>query len=57
MHVHVIGPDGEAVIEIATKARLIRVVGFKDKAIQAALTIVEDHAEMLAEAWEDIHGQ
>ncbi|ANA15386.1 hypothetical protein WG31_14785 (plasmid) [Acetobacter oryzifermentans] len=31
--------------------------GMKDKAIQEALVIVQDHAEMLAEAWEKIHGE
>lgn len=50
MHVHVISADGEAVIEIGRKARLIRAGGMKDKVIQ-------DHAEMLAEAWEKIHGE
>ena len=50
MHVHVISADGEAVIEIGRKARLIRAGGMKDKAIQEALIIVQDHAEMLAEA-------
>lgn len=57
MHVHVISADGEAVIEIGQKARLIRVGGMKDKVIQEALVIVQDHAEMLAEAWETIHGE
>lgn len=57
MHVHVISADGEAVIEISRKARLIRVGGMKDKVIQEALVIVQDHAEMLAEAWETIHGE
>ena len=56
MHVHVISADGEAVIEIGRKACLIRAGGMKDKAIQEALVIVQDHAEMLAEAWEKIHG-
>ncbi|WP_231946184.1 hypothetical protein [Acetobacter ghanensis] len=31
MHVHVISADGEAVIEIGRKARLIRAGGMKDK--------------------------
>ncbi|GBQ11318.1 MULTISPECIES: DUF4160 domain-containing protein [Acetobacteraceae] len=57
MHVHVISADGEAVIEIGRKARLIRAGGMKDKVIQEALVIVQDHAEMLAEAWETIHGE
>lgn len=46
-----------AVIEIGRKARLIRAGGMKDKVIQEALVIVQDHAEMLAEAWETIHGE
>ena len=50
IHVHVISTDGEAVIEIGRKARLIRAGGMKDKVIQEALVIVQDHAEMLAEA-------
>ncbi|WP_238332800.1 DUF4160 domain-containing protein [Acetobacter sp. DmW_136] len=57
MHVHVISADGEAVIEIGRKARLIRAGGMKDKVIQEALVIVQDHTEMLAEAWEKIHGE
>ncbi|MCX2562172.1 DUF4160 domain-containing protein [Acetobacter farinalis] len=57
MHVHVISADGEAVIEIGRKACLIRAGGMKDKAIQEAFVIVQDHAEMLAEAWEKIHGE
>lgn len=57
MHVHVISTDGEVVIEIGRKARLIRTGGMKDKAIQEALVIVQDHAEMLAKAWETIHGE
>ncbi|GLH29654.1 hypothetical protein WSS15_23040 [Acetobacter pasteurianus] len=57
MHVHVINADGEAVIEIGRKARLIRAGGMKDKVIQEALVIVQDHAEMLAAAWEKIHGE
>ncbi|MBE7730595.1 DUF4160 domain-containing protein [Komagataeibacter sp. FXV3] len=57
MHVHVISADGEAVIEIDRKARLIRAGGMKDKVIQEALVIVQDHAEMLAEAWKKIHGE
>lgn len=57
MHVHIISADGEAVIEIGRKARLIQVGGMKDKVIQEALVIVQDHAEMLAEAWETIHGE
>ncbi|MCE2580847.1 DUF4160 domain-containing protein [Komagataeibacter sp. FNDCR1] len=48
MHVHVISADGEAVIEIGRKARLIRAGGMKDKVIHEALVIVQDHAEMLA---------
>ena len=48
---------GEAVIEIGRKARLIRAGGMKDKVLQEALVIVQDHAEMLAEAWEKIHGE
>lgn len=39
------------------KARLIRAGDMKDKVIQEALVIVQDHAEMLAEAWEKIHGE
>ncbi|MFH7812770.1 DUF4160 domain-containing protein [Acetobacter lovaniensis] len=57
MHVHVISADGEAVIEIGRKARLIRAGGMKDKVIQEALVIVHDRAEMLASAWEKIHGE
>lgn len=57
MHVHVINADGEAVIEIGRKARLIRAGGMKDKVIQEALIIVQDHVEMLAETWEKIHGE
>lgn len=57
MHVHVINADGEAVIEIGRKARLIWAGSMKDKVIQEALVIVQDHAEMLAEAWETIHGE
>ncbi|GAB6969212.1 hypothetical protein JCM25156A_32530 [Komagataeibacter kakiaceti JCM 25156] len=57
MHVHVISADGEAMIEIDRKARLIRAGGMKDKVIQEALVIVQDHTEMLAEAWEKIHGE
>ncbi|WP_339078296.1 DUF4160 domain-containing protein (plasmid) [Acetobacter sp. AC2005] len=57
MHVHVINADGEAVIEIGRKARLIWAGGMKDKVIQEALVIVQDHAEMLTEAWETIHGE
>ena len=57
MHVHVISADGEAVIEIGQKARLIRAGGMKDKVIQEALVIMQDHAEMLAGAWEKIHGE
>ncbi|GCD60593.1 hypothetical protein NBRC3278_3531 [Acetobacter pasteurianus NBRC 3278] len=57
MHVHVINADGEAVIEIGRKARLIWAGDMKDKVIQEALVIVQDHAEMLAEAWETIHGE
>ncbi|WP_265000899.1 DUF4160 domain-containing protein, partial [Komagataeibacter europaeus] len=52
MYVHVISTDGDAMIEIGRKARLIRAGGMKDKVIQEALVIVQDHAEMLAEAWE-----
>ena len=44
-------------IEIDRKARLIRAGGMKDKVIQEALVIVQDHAEMLAEAWQKIHGE
>ena len=44
-------------IEIGRKARLIWAGGMKDKVIQEALVIVQDHAEMLAEAWEKIHGE
>lgn len=57
MHVHVINANGEAVIEIGRKARLIWAGGMKDKVIQEALVIVQDHAEMLTEAWETIHGE
>lgn len=56
MHVHVINAEGEAVIVIGRKARLIRSGGMKDKSIQNALEIVQDNAGMLAEAWETIHG-
>ena len=44
-------------IEIGQKARLIRAGGMKDKVIQEALVIMQDHAEMLAGAWEKIHGE
>ena len=53
----VISADGEVVIEIGRKARLIRADGTKNKIIQEALVIVQDHAEMPAEAWEKIHGE
>lgn len=56
MHVYVINAEGEAVIVIGRKARLIRSGGMKDKSIQNALEIVQDNAGMLAEAWETIHG-
>lgn len=56
MHVHVIDAEGEAVIVIGRKARLIRSGGMKDRSIQNALEIVQDNAGMLAEAWETIHG-
>lgn len=56
MHVHVINAEGEAVIVISRKAQLIRSGGMKDRSIQNALEIVQDNAEMLAEAWETIHG-
>lgn len=56
MHVHVINAEGEAVIVIGRKARLIRSGGMKDKSIQNAVEIVQDNAGMLAEAWETIHG-
>jgi len=56
MHVHVINAEGEAVIVIGRKARLIRSGGMKDKSVQNALEIVQDNAGMLAEAWETIHG-
>lgn len=56
MHVHVINAEGEAVVEIGKKARLIRSGGMKRQAIQTALDIVQNHAEMLAEEWEKIHG-
>ncbi|MFT9222806.1 DUF4160 domain-containing protein [Gluconobacter oxydans] len=56
MHVHVINAEGEAVIVIGRKARLIRSGGMKDRSIQNALEIVQDNAGMLAEAWETIHG-
>ena len=56
MHVHVINAEGEAVIVIGRKARLIRSGGMKDKSIQNALEIVQHNAGMLAEAWETIHG-
>ncbi|PYD60253.1 DUF4160 domain-containing protein [Gluconacetobacter entanii] len=57
MYVRVISADGKAVIEIGRKVRLIRAGGMKDKIMQEALVIVQDHAEMLAEAWEKIHGE
>ena len=57
MYVRVISADGKAVIEIGRKARLIQAGGMKDTVIQEALVIVQDHAEMLAEAWEKIHGE
>lgn len=57
MHVHVINAGGEAVIEIGQEARLIRSGGMKEKAIQEARVIVQNNAAMLAEAWEEIHGE
>ena len=57
MHVHVIGADGEAVVAIGTPARLIRMTGLSNKAVRAAIELVEGHAGMLVNAWEAIHGE
>jgi len=56
MHVHAIHSNGEAVIGISSAPRVIRSGGLTDKELKIACTIVKDHAEMLASAWEDIHG-
>lgn len=53
-HVHVVGPDGWALVELGT-GRLIRHRGLARKDLVALIAIVFEHGELLREARHDLH--
>lgn len=58
-HVHVIGPESEAKIELGrgqSKPRLSRNDGLSAKEVAAALAAIDESAYLLMEKWESLHG-
>ena len=53
-HIHVIGPDAEAKIDIID-LNVIKSNGFSKKDITRILSFLKEYKEMLLEAWEDYH--
>lgn len=59
-HAHVIGPDGEAKIALATsghRPHLLQTEGLSRRELGAALREVDAHSALLWECWRDIHGR
>ncbi len=58
-HVHVIGPDGEAIFNLncpAGPSELRENYGMKARALSATERLINDHIVELCRAWEEIHG-
>lgn len=58
-HVHVIGPDGEAVFILNAPVGPVALresVGFRLADIQRIETVLNGHLSDLQAAWDDIHG-
>jgi uncharacterized protein (DUF885 family) len=53
-HVHLIGPEAEAKIEIESWS-ILESHGFSAQALKKALEFLENHKDELLEAWKDIH--
>ena len=55
-HVHVVGPDKFAKVEIGAATRVVSNIGFGPAEIRRALALVEAHEDELMEAWRHLHG-
>jgi hypothetical protein len=58
-HVHVLGTDGEAKIELGTgrrKPRIIRNDGLRSAELAMALRVVDANQALLQRKWKEIHG-
>ena len=53
-HVHIVGPDAEAKIELKTW-RVVGCYGFSEKAINLIIEFLQAHEGELMEAWNEIH--
>lgn len=53
-HVHVIGPDAEAKIDIDT-FQCLSVHGFSKKDVNQIIKFLKSNKELLIEAWKDYH--
>lgn len=55
-HVHAVGPDAEAKIEIETQ-KVVWTYGYTSKALARIVEEVRNRREQLLEAWHEIHGE
>ena len=53
-HVHIVGPDAEAKLELRTW-KVTQCRGFSEKALNRIIEFLRTHEEDLMEAWNEIH--
>lgn len=53
-HVHVVGPEGWALVEIGN-GRVLRQRGVPPRALAALVEVVRQNRDRLSKAWGDIH--
>ena len=55
-HVHIVGPDKTAKVEIGAATNLVSNIGFSAAELRRALALIEAHEEELMKAWRRLHG-
>ena len=53
-HVHIVGPDGWAIVELATW-RVIRAKGLRESQLKELVAVACDEHRQLLAAWRSIH--
>ena len=56
VHVHVLGPDGEAKIWIEPEVEVARNWGLNDRKLRRAVELVREREDEIREAWEKHFG-
>lgn len=57
MHVHAIGPEGEAKFWLDPEIELARNYGLGDRKVREALRLVSEHEHEIREAWKKHFGR